>query len=174
MHADGTAAPKSAPTWRRLIWLAIAIALCPLLLVVDRASAAAPARAGAVWAQASGVKSLDELMNMRIKKVKGKRVAARGSATGTVEGKVDFNLVITNGSHATASFHGENAHGTISGTGVASYRVDGAVSYYTGTVTSLTGTGRYAHADERGISFSGTVNRRSYAVIMHLRGKWHV
>lgn len=125
-------------------------------------------------AEASRVRSLDETMHMRIKEVKGKRVSARGSATGTVVGKGSFNLVLSNGSHAEATFSGHNSHGTIGGTGVASYRVAGAISYYSGQITSLHGTGRYAHAASRGIRFSGTVNRRTYRVTMHLQGRWHV
>jgi hypothetical protein len=130
--------------------------------------------ASAGSAEASTVKSLDEFMHMRIKKVKGKRVSAKGVAVGTVVGKGSFKLVLSNGSRASATFYGRNAHGTISGTGLAGYRVSGAISYYSGKITSLRGTGRYAHASPRGITFSGTVNRRSYKVKMHLRGRWNV
>lgn len=125
-------------------------------------------------AQASTVKSLDEVMNMRIKRVKGKRVSAKGNAVGSVAGKGSFKLILSNGSSASATFYGHNSHGTISGTGVADYRVAGAISYYSGKITSLEGTGRYAHASARGIEFSGTVNRRTYKVKMHLRGHWNV
>lgn len=135
---------------------------------------------GALWIAAgvarteAAVRGLDETMHMRIKKVEGKRVMARGRATGTVEGKGSFRLVLSDGSHATATFSGHNSQGTISGTGVADYRVAGAISYYSGRITSLSGTGRYARAASRGIAFSGTVNRRTYEVKMRLRGKWHV
>jgi hypothetical protein len=126
------------------------------------------------WAEAAGTRSLDEVMHMHIKEVKGKRVSARGTATGTVLGKCSFDLVLSNGSRAAATFYGHNSHGTISGTGVAAYRVAGAISYYSGRVTGLRGTGRYAHAASRGIAFSGSVNRRTYEVKMHLQGRWHV
>ncbi|HEU4393527.1 MAG TPA: hypothetical protein VFR04_07825 [Solirubrobacterales bacterium] len=120
------------------------------------------------------MRDLDEILHLRIKKVKGKRVFAKGRATGTVAGTGSFKLLLSNGSSASATFFGHNSHGTISGTGVATYRVAGAISYYSGKITSLQGTGRYAHAGSRGIRFSGTVNRRTYQVKMHLQGKWHV
>jgi hypothetical protein len=126
------------------------------------------------WADAAGTRSLDEVMHMHIEEVNGKRVSARGAASGTIAGNCSFDLVLSDGSHAAATFYGHNSHGTISGTGVAAYRVAGAISYYSGKVTGLRGTGRYAHAASRGIEFSGSVNRRTYEVKMHLRGKWHV
>lgn len=133
---------------------------------------------GFLWpvgaSEASTVGNLDQTMHLRIEKVKGKRVTAGGRTVGTVAGKGSFTLVLSNGSHAVATFHGRNAHGSISGTGVANYRVAGAISYYSGRITSLQGTGRYAHVASLGIELSGTVNRRTYEVTMHLRGKWRV
>jgi hypothetical protein len=176
MQVNGSIHRKPARAALGLGLLGLLAALAALCPAIDssRASDGLVSARAAAWAEASKVKSLDEVMHMRIKKVKGKRVSARGRAVGTVAGKGSFNLVLSNGSRATATFYGHNSHGTISGTGVASYRVDGAVSYYNGTVTSLSGTGRYARAASRGIRFSGTVNRRTYKVKMRLRGKWHV
>ena len=152
------------PRWSRLL-LGCVLAAAALTVFAPGAGS---------LARAAGTRNLDELMSMKLTDVDGKRVSALGNSSGTVAGKVSFKLVLSNGSHAAATFHGRNAHGTITGTGVARYRVSGAVSYYTGTVTSLTGTGAYAKAAERGISFSGSVNRRTYRVTMHLLGKWHV
>lgn len=161
---------------RALPGMLVAVVALWLAVPASRAGeGSADSRGGAsARAEASTVKNLDEFMHMRIKKVKGKRVSARGVAIGTVAGKGSFKLVLTNGSRASATFYGHNSHGTISGTGVAHYRVSGAISYYGGKITSLQGTGRYAHASPRGITFSGTVNRRSYKVKMHLRGRWNV
>lgn len=179
MQINGTVNPKPIRIQRVGALLTVVAALVIFWAPVDsaRAGNASLGRLSAAnppLAEASAVQSLDELMQMRIKKVKGKRVSAKGRSVGTVVGKVSFNLVILNGSHATARFFGRNAHGTISGTGVASYRVAGPISYYNGKVTDLSGTGRYAHAATRGIKFSGSVNRKSYRVTMHLLGRWHV
>ena len=110
---------------------------------------------------------------MEIKKKDGSNLSAKGSASGSVDGKVSFKIHTVSGSKATASFYGHNFHGTISGTGVAKYNVSGAVTYYTGKIKTLTGTGKYAHASSDGISLSGTVNRRTYDVKMTLTGRWH-
>lgn len=110
---------------------------------------------------------------MRITKKSGQRVAAKGNASGTIDGKVSLKLHMVTGSKATATFYGQSSRGSISGSGVAKYHVSGAVSYYTGKITNLDGTGKYAHASSRGISLSGTVNRRTYDVKMSLSGRWH-
>jgi hypothetical protein len=179
MQINGTFNLRSMRVLR--VWapfaVAAALGVCWLAVGSARAGDGSLGRlavASPPAAEASAVRTLDELMRMRIKKVQGKRVSAKGHSVGTVAGKVSFNLVLSNGSHATASFSGRSAHGTISGTGIASYRVAGAISYYSGTVTDLSGTGRYAHAATRGIKFSGSVNRKSYKVTMHLLGRWRV
>ncbi len=128
-----------------------------------------PARAGT-----AKVETINELMRMRITSVKGKRVSARGSSSGTIAGSVSFNLVLSSASRASAEFVGGNSSGTIYGKGTASYRVAGPISYFNGTVTSVSGNRRYAHSYSLGIAFSGTVNRKTYEVTMRLRGKWHV
>jgi hypothetical protein len=150
MQVNRIVTSKSMHMLRGLALTATAFSI--LWLVADSARAGDGLPGGSpavnsVPAEASAVKSLDEVMHMRIRKVKGKRVSAKGRSVGTVAGKVSFNLVLSNGSHATAGFFGRSSQGTISGTGVASYRVAGPVSYYNGTVTGLSGTGRYAHLE---------------------------
>ncbi|MGN6664379.1 MAG: hypothetical protein ACTHK6_09295 [Solirubrobacterales bacterium] len=123
-------------------------------------------------ARASG-QNFEESLGMRIKKKHGNRLTAKGGASGTVDAKATLKLHLITGSKARATFFGRNSHGTLSGTIAARYRVSGAISRYTGRITSLTGTGRYAHAKSLGISFSGTVNRRSHKVTGSLTGRWH-
>jgi hypothetical protein len=174
MQLNGTIPLKAI---RALLGLAAALALLWLASGSSRAgddSLGGLGKTNVGQAGASAVKYLDETLNMQITKVKGKRVTAKGTAVGSVAGKGSFKLILSNGSRATATFHGHNSHGTISGAGVASYRVDGAISYYSGKITSLQGTGRYAGASSRGIGFSGSVNRRTYEVKMRLRGQWNV
>jgi hypothetical protein len=174
MQRNGTISHKAGRALPGLLAALIAFFPAASFSRADDESAGASGAGSSARAEASTVKNLDEFLHMRIKKVKGKRVSARGIAIGTVAGKGSFRLVLSNGSRAGATFHGHNSHGTISGTGVADYRVSGAISYYSGKITSMTGTGRYANASPRGIVFSGTVNRRSYKVRMHLHGRWNV
>jgi hypothetical protein len=141
--------------------LAVAsIAVAPLGGGASQAAAKAPAQ------------SFEVLLGAKIAKKAGNRVAAAGSATGTVAGTASVRFILVNSSKATIWFSGEDAHGTLSGTGVAKYYVSGAVSTYTGKITKLEGTGRYAHAASHGISFSGTVNRLTYKVKASLSGQW--
>ena len=139
MQANGTIPLKAI---RALLGLATALAALWLVTGSSRAgdeTPGGPRGSSATRAEASAVKNLDETMYMRITKVKGKRVSAKGKAVGSVAGKGSFKLVLSNGSRATATFYGHNSYGTISGTGVAGYRVDGAISYYSGRITGLEG-----------------------------------
>jgi hypothetical protein len=162
----------------RIAALILAAALSVLLLLAATGYASgAGSREHAIVrrrARAAATETLNEQMRMHITSVKGKRISGEGSASGTVAGSVSFNLVLTTGSRGSAEFSGRNSHGTIEATGAASYRVSGPVSYYTGSVTSITGTGKYAHAHSLGLTFSGTLNRRTYEVIFQLHGKWRV
>lgn len=133
---------------------------------------AAPPASGTGIATISA-QNFEESLRMRITKSDGSHVNAKGSASGSVVGKVSFKIHTVNGSKATATFYGHNNHGTISGTGVATYHVSGAVSHYTGKIKAITGTGKYSHASSHGISLSGTVNRQTYSVRMTLAGRWH-
>lgn len=117
---------------------------------------------------------LSEVMRMRMTSVKGKRIVAQGSATGSVAGAVSFVLMLSSASEGSATFYGHNSRGTMTGTGISHYRVSGTMSYFGGSVASLRGTGRYAHTSNLGIRFSGTVNRRTYQVTMRLDGSWRV
>ena len=159
---------------RPLVAAAVSIAVLAALFVTagQMNASAAPRPSGNDVATASS-QNFEEALRMEIKKKDGSNLSAKGSASGSVDGKVSFKIHTVSGSKATASFYGHNSHGTISGTGVAKYNVSGAVTYYTGKIKTLTGTGKYAHASSDGISLSGTVNRRSYEVKMTLTGRWH-
>lgn len=147
--------------------------LASIFMVTGYINASAAPRASENGVASASSQNFEESLRMRITKKDGSHVAAKGSASGSVDGKVSFKIHTVNGSKATATFYGHNSHGTISGSGVAKYHVSGAVSYYTGKVKTLTGTGRYSHASSHGISLSGTVNRRTYSVKMTLSGRWH-
>jgi hypothetical protein len=168
---------RLTPVRRSFALLALTIALIALWSVAGSAYAggsSAPSRGKTHSEQArtAGVESLNEVMHLSITSAKGQRIAAQGTATGTIAGSFDFKLFLSSASRASAEFSGSNSHGTVHGSGTASYRVSGAVSYYTGTVSSITGTGRYAHAQSEGLQFSGTLNRRSFEVTIRVQGKW--
>jgi hypothetical protein len=153
---------------------ALAASLLVALAIGAPAGAAARTSLGASPAQErAGAQAIEEVMNMHITKAQGKVVLASGSSTGSVAGPVTWRLVLSSGSQATATFVGHNAKGTMEGSASASYRVAGPISYYSGEVTKLSGTGSYAHARSLGIRFSGAVNRKTYQVKIKLAGRWH-
>jgi hypothetical protein len=61
--------------------------------------------------------------------------------------------------------------GSLSGQGPARYRVLGAYSYFSGSLSSTRGTGSYSHAQASGLHFTGTIQRRNDAVAVQLNGR---
>lgn len=150
-----------------VIWVAMIAAVAIPYLTAESLSAHTSPQA-----MASG-ENFEESLGMRITKKHGNRLAAKGRASGTIDLRASLKVHLITGSKARATFFGHNSHGTLSGTIAARYRVSGATSHYTGKITSLTGTGRYDHAKSLGITFTGTVNRRSRKVTGALTGRWH-
>lgn len=161
--------PRRLPT----VLAAVSIALLASIFVAGHMSASAAPASGGGTASASA-QNFEQSLEMWITEAEGKRMAAKGTTTGTVDGKVSLKLRTIDSSKARATFFGRNAHGTVRGTGVAKYSVNGAVSTYTGKIKTLEGTGKYSNARSLGITLSGTANRRSYKVKMTLTGRWDV
>lgn len=154
------------------VFAAVLIAMLAITLVVAgqmRASAAPDSGGG--MARASS-QNFEQSLRMRITTAEGKRMVAKGTTTGTVDGKVTLRLRTIDGSKVKAIYFGHNSHGTMKGIGFAKYSVNGAISSYSGTIKTLEGTGRYSNARSLGISLSGTANRRTFKVKMTLSGKW--
>jgi hypothetical protein len=61
--------------------------------------------------------------------------------------------------------------GSLTGRASASYRASGGVASFSGTMSIVRGTGRYSHASGSGLSFTGTVQRISDAVSVHVGGR---
>jgi hypothetical protein len=178
MKPNSTTHPTYMRTLLGCALLAFSAALGALALQAGSSQARgglreAPATATPTLARTAGAETLNELLSMRITSAKGKKVSARGSSSGSVVGPVSFNLVLSSASRASVEFYGTTSGGTLGGTGTASYRVAGPISYFTGTVTGTHGSGKYAHVYSQGITFSGTVNRKTYEVTVRMRGKWH-
>lgn len=151
---------------------AVAIAVLASIFIAGQMSASAAGHGSGGGTATASARNFEESLQMRITLAEGKRITAKGSATGTLDGKVSFKLRTIDGSKARATFFGRNANGTMRGTGVAKYSVSGAVTSYTGQIKTLEGTGKYANARSLGISLKGTANRRTFKVEMTLSGKW--
>lgn len=123
-------------------------------------------------ARMAKVEPLNETLSLNITKIKGNTIYASGHSTGTVSGTGVFYLTLVNASHAKAEMNGSNSKGSVHCAGAANYRVSGAVSYFSGTVTSFSGSHGYAHARNLGITFTGSLNRTTYEASVKLHGKW--
>ena len=60
--------------------------------------------------------------------------------------------------------------GSLTGSGSADYRVNGGTASFNGTMSIDRGSGSYAGAHGSGLSFSGTIQRLSGSVTVHLSG----
>jgi hypothetical protein len=132
-------------------------------------------------AAASEVKQLNQTMVMNIASIQGNTVTATGQeVTGQLNGVVSFRLTLLNGSRLTSNFtisnNGHIGHlhrkGAVQGNSDGNYHVSGAVSSFTGRVLSIRGTEDFTHAKNLGVIASGTLNRRTYKLIVTLKGKY--
>ncbi len=129
--------------------------------------------AGVRGAKAARTETLNESFHLHLTKVKGNKLYAEGKSTGTIVGAVTFDLTLVTASRATANFIGTNSSGSMTGVGTGSYRVSGSMSYFSGNVTSVHGSGRYGRVANLGIKISGTVNRKTFEMSMTMHGNWH-
>jgi hypothetical protein len=132
-------------------------------------------------AAALKAEELNQTMVMNIASIQGNTITAYGQeVTGQINGVVSFKLTLQNGSRATSSFTiSNNGHvgrqhrkGTVRGASDGNFHVSGAVSSFKGGVSNIRGTEEFSHAENLGISASGTLNRRTYKLIVTLKGKF--
>lgn len=91
-----------------------------------------------------------------------------GRATGTLPGNVRAYLNV--GPTVTAHFTIYTTAGSISGVGSGKLKGRAAEPSFAGRMSVRHGTGRYTHAHGEG-GFYGTLNRRTYAVVVQTTGK---
>lgn len=100
-------------------------------------------------------------------KSSGSELLEEGQATGRLPGRVRVRLDI--GATVTASFTIYTSHGDLSGTGSGKLHSSGEYASFGGTMSVSHGTGSYGHAHGHG-GFYGTINRRTYAVVVQTTG----
>ncbi len=130
---------------------------------------------------ASEVKQLNQTTVMSVASIQGNTIIAHGQeVTGQINGVVSFKLTLLNGSRMSSVFTiSNNGHigrqhrkGTVQGTSNGNYHVSGSTSSFTGQIVSIRGTEEFAHAKNLGVSASGTFNRRTFKMIVTLKGKF--
>jgi hypothetical protein len=101
----------------------------------------------------------------------GLKLNEQGTASGTIKGTIYIHLnlgVALN--RVTAEVNIYPNGGSLTGSGSANYHVNGGTASFSGKMSIKRGTGSYANAHGSGLSFSGTIQRLSGAVTVHLSG----
>jgi hypothetical protein len=114
--------------------------------------------------------SLNESGRLQLTSKKGFTLNERGTTSGTITGAMYIHLNLASSSRVTAEVNIYPRGGSLTGTGTASYRVEGGVAAFSGTLSITRGTGKYAHAHASGLRFTGTIQRRNDAVAVRLSG----
>jgi hypothetical protein len=128
------------------------------------------ARAAGPVAGASRTISLNESGRLQLTSKSGFTLNERGSASGTITGSIYIHLHLVSSSKVTAEVSIFPSNGSLSGTGSASYHVNGGTATFSGTLAITRGTGKYAHARASSLAFTGTIQRRNDAVTVRLTG----
>ena len=100
----------------------------------------------------------------------GLKLNEQGSASGTIKGKIYIHLDVVSPNRVTAEVNIYPNGGSLTGTGSADYHVNGGTASFSGKMSIKRGTGSYSGAHGSGLSFSGTIQRLSGAVTVHLSG----
>lgn len=115
--------------------------------------------------------SLNETGQLHRTSHSGLKLNEQGSASGTIKGTIYIHLDVVSPSRVTAEISIYPNGGSLTGSGSASYHVNGGTASFSGTMSIERGTGTYAHAHGSGLSFSGTIQRLSGAVTVHVSGQ---
>jgi hypothetical protein len=134
------------------------------------ASLAWPGALQAATAHSARTFSLNDSGHLRLTSKHGFTLNEAGFALGTISGAIYIHLHIVSTNHVTAEVNLYPNGGSVTGYATASYHPSGAVATFNGTMYIARGTGRYSHARGAGLSFTGTVQRTSDAVSVHVNG----
>jgi hypothetical protein len=135
----------------------------------------APAGSSAAVARAASTISLHETGHLHRTSGRGitinQDLNEEGSASGTISGTIYIHLRVVSTNRVSAEVNIYPQGGSITGVATASFRSDGGVATFSGTLSVVRGTGRYNHAHGTGLSFSGSVQRINDAVTVQVSGR---
>lgn len=148
---------------RRRAWLVSGVGATTLMVTVSAGAPAAPTATAARQVNAT------EHVTLTLVNKTGTKFQHKGKATGTVAGSVTSQITLTSLSIAgTVTVRAKGGTLKLKIRGAA--RSGGLRAKFDGTASMVGGTGRYAKARGGG-TFSGVVNRRSWAATLDARGK---
>ncbi len=144
------------------------VAVLALLSVAGTALAASRPAPGA-WA-ARSLTANDE-GHLHLIGESGSNLIEVGPTTGTLPGSVRAQFNIGAVIKTTFTLYPRGG-GTLNGHGSGALHSSGLYSSFGGTMEVTSGTGRYRHAHGTG-GFYGTVNRKTFALVVQTRGTLH-
>ena len=114
---------------------------------------------------------LNETARLRLSSKHGFTLNEQGTVSGTVRGTIYVHLTIVSTSRVVAEVNIYPGKGSISGYATAAYRRGSETGSFSGSMSIERGTGAYQHARGSGLSFSGTIQRSSYAITVQVNGR---
>jgi hypothetical protein len=122
---------------------------------------------------AASLTSVNEYGSLRVQSHKGSTINEKGIGWGTFNCSVVIALTLS-GTLVTANYTAYLRGGSISGTATAHiHSATTKAAAFSGTISLGRGTGSRAHASGTA-GFSGTINRTTYAMTMHITGRLHL
>lgn len=111
---------------------------------------------------------LSDTASLHLVRKSGSTLYERGTATGTLPGSVSARFVTSvTKVTGTVTFHSSGG-GSITMTAVGYPQSTGTIARFSGNIAVRSGTGRFKNVLGSG-TFTGTANRRTWAVTVHAR-----
>lgn len=133
--------------------------------------AASGALPHALFAHGARVISLNEYGNLHLTSKHGFTLNEKGVASGTVKGAIYVHLNIVSSNRVTAEMNIYPRGGSLTASGSAGYRKESTLARFSGAMSIDRGSGSFAHAHGSNLSFSGTIQRSTDAVTVHVTGR---
>jgi hypothetical protein len=148
--------------------IAVTCSLCMLAGAALLGPTAVGARPVAIAARTI---SLSESAHLHLTSKHAFTLNEEGAVTGTIRGTIFIHLHIANNQGGVTAEVNIYPHGgSLSGSGSASYRVEGAEAAFSGRLSITRGTGSYAGARASSLRFTGSIERRNDAAVVQLSG----
>ena len=121
-------------------------------------------------AQSARTLNTTENASLHLVKKSGSVLNERGSVTGTLSGSVSARFVTSVVQVTGTVTIYPRGGGSLTITVLGYPRSTGTVAKFSGSISVKSGTGRFAHARGSG-TFTGTVNRKTWAATVHAKAK---